>query len=121
MSALRLTLCLFASIACLAGSGCSGLRQPLSQGPAPGAAGTPALTPQAAMEAIEIGKSRKGDVAAQLGGAIVIAFDSGYEVWVYRWSGADRTPQGATELVLLFDPSGLATKRRLRPGEGRRP
>lgn len=75
------------------------------------------LTPQAAMELIAIGKSGKAEVSAALGGkAIVIPFDSGYEVWVYRWPGPDKTTRAATELVLLFEPSGLVKKLRLRPG-----
>jgi hypothetical protein len=72
------------------------------------------------MQMIAIGKSTKADVAAALGPAIAIPFDSGYEVWVYRWPGADRTPRAATELVVLFEPSGLATKLRLRPGDATR-
>jgi hypothetical protein len=86
----------------------------------PGWAHTPAgipLTPQAAMERIALGQSGKADVAAGLGTAIVIEFDSGYAIWVYRWAGAGNpTPRAATELVLLFDPTGLVTKLRLRPG-----
>ncbi|RQP22407.1 hypothetical protein [Piscinibacter terrae] len=84
-----------------------------------GTARTPAgqaLTPQAAMDMIAIGRSRKADVSSALGTAVVVPFDSGYEVWVYRWAGADRTPRAATELVVLFAPSGVATKARIRPG-----
>ena len=58
----------------------------------------------------------KADVAAALGAANVIAFDSGWEVWVYRWPGADRTPRSASELVLLFDASGALRKSRIRQG-----
>ena len=76
----------------------------------------PSLTPQAAMERISLGKSTKADVASALGEPIAVPFDSGYEVWVYRWRGRDRTPRGATELVVLFAPSGVATKVRVRPG-----
>lgn len=68
------------------------------------------------MQRVALGQSRKAEVAAALGPAIVISFDSGYEVWVYRWPGADRTPRAATELVLLFDPAGVLTKARVRPG-----
>ncbi|MBT9503344.1 MAG: hypothetical protein IV092_19030 [Burkholderiaceae bacterium] len=83
-------------------------------GPAP--AGE-ALTPLAALELIAIGRSGRAEVAAALGSkAIVIPFDSGYEVWVYRWPGPDKTSRAATELVLLFEPSGLLKKLRLRPG-----
>jgi hypothetical protein len=68
------------------------------------------------MEMIVIGKSTKADVSSALGRAVVVSFDSGYEVWVYRWAGSDRTARAATELVVLFAPSGLVTKVRLRPG-----
>ena len=68
------------------------------------------------MDMIATAKSTKADVSAALGKAIVIPFDSGYEVWVYRWPGADKTTRAATELVVLFEPSGLATKVRVRPG-----
>jgi hypothetical protein len=74
------------------------------------------LTPQSALDMISVGKSRKADVSSALGAAIVIPFDSGYEVWVYRWAGADKTPRSATELVVLFGPSGLVAKSRVRPG-----
>lgn len=85
----------------------------------PGSVRTPTgqpLAPQAAMDMIAIRKSTKADVSSALGKAIVIPFDSGYEVWVYRWPGADKTTRAATELVVLFEPSGLATKVRVRPG-----
>jgi len=68
------------------------------------------------METIAVGRSTKADVASALGRAIVVSFDSGYEVWVYRWSGSDGTTRAATELVVLFGPSGVVTKVRLRPG-----
>lgn len=77
----------------------------------------PALTPQAAMSAVAVGRSSKAELAAALGRANAIPFDSGHEVWVWRWPGADRTAtRSATELVVLFDPSGRAAKVRIRPG-----
>lgn len=73
----------------------------------------------AAVEAsLVIGKSTKADVTAALGQATVIAFDSGFEVWVYRWPGAQGTTRAATELVILFEPSGIVQKTRVRPGYG---
>ena len=48
----------------------------------------------------------KAQVRAALGTTNEVAFDSGYEVWAYR--------QAPEELVLLFDPSGVLTKTRLR-------
>jgi hypothetical protein len=108
-----------AFMACLCMAGCAGTGM---IGPSPegaGSARTPTgqpLAPQTAMDMIAIGKSTKADVSSALGKAIAVPFDSGYEVWVYRWAGSDKTTRAATELVVLFDPSGLATKARVRPG-----
>lgn len=115
----RLALYIAACIVCLWVAGCAGAGSfdPSPQGP--GSVRTPTgqpLASQAAMDTIAIGKSTKSDVASALGKAVVIPFDSGYEVWVYRWGGADKTTRAATELVVLFDRSGLATKVRVRPG-----
>ena len=48
----------------------------------------------------------KADVLAALGKGQVIAFDSGYEVWVYRMA--------VTEFIVLFAPDGKVTKTRVR-------
>jgi len=64
------------------------------------------LSVPAAEDAVVIGKSTKADVRAALGEPIALDFASGYEVWVYR------DPQ--RELVLLFPPSGILAKTRLR-------
>lgn len=77
--------------------------------------GSPAAAAQA-QALVRPGVSTKAEVAAALGRANAIPFDSGYEVWVYRWLGADRTPRAATELVILFDRAGVARKARIRPG-----
>lgn len=61
-------------------------------------------------DAVTIGKSTKADVIAALGETLVISFDTGYEVWVYRLAHA-RT----AEFVILFAPSGLVAKTRIRP------
>ena len=107
-----------ALMACLcAACAGTGMLEPSSQGP--GSVRTPtgdSIAPQAAMDLIAVGKSSKADVSSALGKAIAIPFDSGYEVWVYRWPGRERTTRAATELVVLFDPSGLAKKVRIRPG-----
>lgn len=112
MSAIRRAL----AVACLGLTSCamSGLR-PDGVGSVLTQTGQ-SLTPQAALDRIVSGTSSKATVSAALGTAIVIPFDSGYEVWVYRWPGADRTARAATELVILFGPSGLVDKVRLRPG-----
>lgn len=69
---------------------------------------------QAAAGTIAVGKSTKVDVRASLGEAIVVDFQSGYEVWVYRERPGEKKKPPATELVLLFDPSGTLTKARTR-------
>ena len=86
-----------------------------------GCAGVPATTPSAVVtaarkkviepermkHAVTIGKSTKAEVVAALGETLVISFDSGYEVWVYRLANAP-----AAEFVLLFAPSGVVAKAR---------
>jgi len=70
------------------------------------------------------------DVHAAVGKAKTVRFENGFEVWAYRIidqakakaaaakarSGAEEEgPAPETELVVLFDPSGTATKVRLGP------
>ncbi len=115
----RLALCMAAFLTCLCVAGCAGtgMLGPSPEGPGTARATTgESLAPQVAMDRIVIRKSTKADIVAALGKAIVIPFDSGYEVWVYRWRGSDSTARAATELVVLFEPSGLATKARVRRG-----
>ena len=65
--------------------------------------------------AIVIDKTTKAEVLAALGAATIINFDSGFEVWVYR--AKSRAPAEAkAEFAILFDPSGIVKKTRLRPG-----
>jgi hypothetical protein len=88
---------------------------------------TPARTPppapgefasaQTALEAIVIGKSTKAQVLAALGKGTEIAFDSGYEVWVYRQQLKEKEKPPRSELVLLFDRSGIVSKARIQ-GQG---
>ncbi|HWA36441.1 MAG TPA: hypothetical protein VG873_01140 [Burkholderiales bacterium] len=61
-----------------------------------------------------IGRSTKADVRAALGKATEIPFDSGYEVWVYRQQLREKEKPPRKELVLLFTPSGILSKSRLR-------
>ena len=85
-------------------------------------------SPYNARDAIAIGKSTKADLIAVLGQATVISFDSGFEVWVYQIAGdkpglgelvgragSERGTPGKTEFVVLFAPSGVVTKTRIRP------
>ena len=81
----------------------------------PGIEHTGGPTLQAAQDAVHPG-STKEEVAAALGAANGYRFDSGFEVWVYRWLGTDRSARGATEFVILFGPDGRVRKTRIRPG-----
>ena len=77
--------------------------------------------------AVAAGRSTKADVRAALGETLVISFDTGYEVWVYRLANDGRANTGlgqlfgserdrtAGELVVLFAPSGVVAKTRTRP------
>ena len=69
---------------------------------------------QAASEAIRVGKSTKADVRAALGEAVVVDFETGYEVWVYREGLPEKAKPPVRELVLLFEPSGMLAKTRIR-------
>jgi len=77
---------------------------------------------------VAIGKSTRADVIAALGETLVIRFDTGYEVWVYQLTeGARVLPQRSVrtsdkawawtppEFVILFGPSGIVAKTRIRP------
>jgi hypothetical protein len=72
--------------------------------PPPEPAAGPSLAEIAA--SLTVGRSTKSDVRAALGEGTVVDFDSDYEVWVYR--------QPTVELVLLFEPSGILSKTRVR-------
>lgn len=97
-------------------SGCAALSGVALAPDAPGVVRAGGISPSAAQTSVTIGKSTKAEVKATLGAAAAIPFDSGFEVWVYRWPGPQRTSRAATELVILFDPSGVAKKTRVRPG-----
>lgn len=106
-----LVLLMLAALPWLAG--CAGLYNAEEAGPA---FRDETLSVQAASQAVTPGKSTKAEVAALLGNATVIPFDSGYEVWVYRVK--EKTPgaaPGRTEFVILFAPSGIVKKTRVRP------
>lgn len=74
----------------------------------------PGMSMQNASDAVVIGQSTKDGVAAALGAATVVRFDSGFEVWLYR---ANPSSEAATkaEFVILFAPSGVVKKTRLSP------
>lgn len=85
-----------------------------------------------AADAIAVGRSTRADVAAALGETLAITFESGFEIWVYRLAGdppvkpgtargvarnAEKGPESraAGEFIVLFAPSGVVAKTRLRP------
>lgn len=72
-----------------------------------------AAAADAALARVHPGDSRE-QVAAALGPSNILAFDSGWQVWVYRWPGADNSTAAATELVILFEPGGTVRKVRVR-------
>lgn len=80
--------------------------------PPPKPAPQPSLAERSA--SLTAGTSTKSDVRAALGEGTVVNFDSGYEVWVYRQPAVEKPPRPAGELVLLFEPSGVLSKTRIR-------
>lgn len=74
----------------------------------------PTMSMQSAKELIIPGQTTKADVVAALGNTTAVKFDSGYEVWVYR-AGSRESSASKAEFVILFTPSGVAKKTRLRP------
>ena len=120
-------------VVALAWSACiAGCATPVSP-TAPSAVVTPLRTKvipaDRARDAVAIGKSTRADVIAVLGETLVISFDSGFEVWVYRLAGnvSEKDRDGVRggrgrveeprmgEFVVLFAPSGLVVKTRVRP------
>jgi hypothetical protein len=126
----------FASWACVAGCAV-----PATSPATSGTAASNIITARNAGDAITIGKSTKADVIAALGKTTVVSFDSGFEVWVYRilgervvgetaakpsWlerilhAGSEKEiSHGKTEFVILFAPSGVVAKTRIRPAPAR--
>lgn len=104
--------------ACLSAIGCAGPGRFEAAGQNAGSAriaSGQSIGPEAALSLVVVGKSTKTDVSTALGDAIVIPFDSGYAVWVYRWPGPKNATRSAAELVVLFQPSGVVERVRLRP------
>jgi hypothetical protein len=93
--------------ACVLLGGCAALA-PAKPEPPPLRPGE-VVSATAAKAQITLGKTTQAEVRAALGEGTVVDFDSGYEVWVYRQPAAP-----ASELVLLFDPSGIVAKARVR-------
>lgn len=67
-------------------------------------------------QGVVVGQSSKAQVLAAFGPTTTQRFDSGYEVWLYRY----RPPRlfasddADGEFVILFDPAGIVKKTRRR-------
>lgn len=79
---------------------------------APGSSRFTIVPADRARESIIIGKTTKADVIAAFGKTTVVSFDSGFEVWAYQYRGER---PGKNEFVVLFNPSGVVAKTRVRP------
>ena len=99
--------------ACALLSGCAFVQPPPKPAEPPLGPGE-IRSAHAAEYALDIGKSTKADARAALGEAVVVDFESGYEVWVYRERPPEKEPAAKAELVLLFAPSGILAKTRVR-------
>ena len=89
--------------ACALLGGCALIQPPPKPAPPP-------PSPRELLSFLTIGESTKADALAVLGEGVVVDFASGYEVWVYR----EKSAASSGELVLLFAPSGILSKARLR-------
>jgi hypothetical protein len=115
-AALRLRLA-WAAVAAVVVAGVAGCAAPVA-GPLviekpESSALAPGISAQAAREAVVIGKSTRAEVAAALGPATIVRFDSGYEVWVYRTGETAGAAAGPSEFVILFAPNGVVKKTRV--------
>ena len=103
-----------AALSCIWLAGCAGPYGAFSPADSAPTFRDASLSMQGAKEAVVIGSATKADVLAALGSGNVVKFDSGFEIWVYK----DRTASTAAdkaEFVILFTPSGIVKKARIRP------
>ncbi len=85
----------------------------MDDAPAPASAPTTSVPTQE--PTIDVGKSTKEQVRMIAGQAHVVPFKTGYEVWLYVFEIKNTETMkidGYTELVILFDPSGVVKKLR---------
>lgn len=69
-----------------------------------------------ALQAVTVGRSTKSEVIAALGRSAALRFESGFEVWAYRFDEPKTRSKESSrqaELAILFAPSGVAAKTRL--------
>lgn len=94
-------------------AGCAAPESSLSENAAPSFRDQ-RMSAQAASDSIVIGKSTKAEVQAVLGPANVVKFDSGFELWIYGAKEA-KVSSARAEFVILFTPSGIVKKTRIKP------
>ena len=99
-------------------AGCAGTSGMFNADDAPPPFRDQRMSMQNASDAIVLGRSNQADVTAALGPATVVRFDSGYEVWAYRGKTSKAAAPGE-EFVILFAPSGIVKKTRIRPAPDR--
>lgn len=132
MTAMCRTVLATALAGCIAGCAIPSSRAPSSVGPS---LPTKVISADRVRDAVAIGKSTKADVVAALGETLVIRFDTGFEVWIYRIAndasvdgtlgqrtarmGSGQAAGTSAEFVILFAPSGLVVKTRIRPAPPR--
>ena len=106
------------ALVCLGLAGCAGLSTVSKAQESAPAFRDPAMSIESANAAVAIGTSTRAEVLAALGPGTVVKFDSGFEVWVYRGKPpgtASNAPAKPAELVILFSPSGIVKKTRIKP------
>jgi hypothetical protein len=57
----------------------------------------------------------KEDVRAAFGDSQALRFDNGFELWAYDFGPPQNPELARSELVFLFDRSGVVSNTRLRP------
>ncbi|MBA2964429.1 MULTISPECIES: hypothetical protein [Ramlibacter] len=103
-----------ATVACLAG--CAGAGVPGDAARVRPPFADAHLGVEAAAQRLAVGRSTRQEVAALLGPAETLRFETGWEAWVYRTHDERGDPVDGPELVLLFGPAGVLQKARVRPG-----
>ena len=114
----RLFRALVACLCCFWFAGCAGPAGRFSSDTNAPPFRDPHQSMQSAKDLVVTGQATRADVLAALGPATVVKFDSGFEVWVYRAKSSESKVDPA-EFVLLFTPSGIVKKTRLRPAYDR--
>ena len=113
-NAARTLWTLVGCVCCFWLAGCAGPAGPFGSDARAPPFRDPGMSMQSAKDLVVLGQSTRADVLAALGPATVVKFDSGSEVWVYRARSPESKIEPA-EFVLLFAPSGIVKKTRLRP------